>query len=143
MTKLVPFPSYSQWSIGFDRMFQELDRLTHIAGNTGGGYPPFNIERLTDTSHRIIMAVAGFNEAEVNITLSDNVLTIEGEKTNEVDADNLVYRGIAKRNFRREFVLAEHVEVKSATLKDGMLTVELEQQVPEEKRPKKIPLIKE
>lgn len=142
MTKLVPFPSYSQMSIGFDRMFRELDRLTQVAGNQGSGYPPFNIERLTDTSHRVIMAVAGFSESEIDITLSDNVLTIKGDKSEE-NNDNLVYRGIAKRNFRREFVLADHVEVRSAALKDGMLTVELEQLVPEEKRPKKIPLIKE
>lgn len=141
MTKLVPFPSYSQMSIGFDRMFQELDRLTQIRRGDGG-YPPFNIERLSDDSHRIIMAVAGFNDSEIDITLSENVLVIQGEKTDDID-NNLIYRGIAKRNFRREFVLADHVEVKNAALKDGMLTVGLETLVPENKRPKKIPLIKE
>jgi molecular chaperone IbpA len=140
MSKLTP--SYSQLSIGFDRMFQELDRLMQTSGSTVGGYPPFNVERLDENNHRITMAVAGFSESEIDITFHDNVLSVKGEKTDE-DGANFLYRGIAKRNFRREFALADHVEVKTASLKDGMLIIDFEQTIPESAKPKRIPLIKE
>jgi len=140
MSKLTP--SYSQLSIGFDRMFQELDRLMQTSGSTVSGYPPFNVERLDENNHRITMAVAGFSESEIDITFHDNVLSVKGEKTDEGGA-NFLYRGIAKRNFRREFALADHVEVKTASLKDGMLVIDFEQMIPESAKPKRIPLIKE
>lgn len=135
-------PPYSQFGIGFDRMFEELDRL--ISGPTAnGGYPPFNVERLDDNRHRITMAVAGFNESEIDITHQDKTLVVKGEKADDEPTANYIYRGIAKRNFRREFVLADHVKVQTASLKDGMLVIDFEQLVPEEYKAKKIPLIKE
>jgi molecular chaperone IbpA len=135
------FP-YSQFGIGFDRMFEELDRLMAVGGQSNGGYPPFNVEKLEGNRHRITMAVAGFSENEIDITHQDNVLVVKGDKSDESTA-NYIYRGIAKRNFRREFVLADHVEVKTASLKDGMLVIDFEQLTPDEYKPKKIPLIKE
>ena len=137
--KLIP---YSQFGIGFDRMFEELDRLMAVGGQTNGGYPPFNVEKLDENKHRITMAVAGFAENEIDSTHQENVLVVKGEKSQESNA-NYIYRGIAKRNFRREFVLADHVEVTTASLKDGMLVIDFEQLVPEENKAKKIPLIKE
>lgn len=139
MSKLVP---YSQFGIGFDRLFEELDRMT--CGPTSNTYPPFNIVKLDDNQHRITMAVAGFAENEIDITHQENILIVKGEKVEEAEsAGTFIHRGIAKRNFRKEFVLADHVEVKSASLKDGMLVIDLLQLVPEEHKAKKIPLIKE
>lgn len=140
MSKQLP---YSQFGIGFDRMFEELDRLISNGTTTNGGYPPFNVERLEDNKHRITMAVAGFNESEIDITHQDNTLVVKGEKSNDEPTANYIYRGIAKRNFRREFVLADHVEVRTASLKDGMLIIDFEQLVAEEYKAKKIPLSKE
>jgi len=138
MSKQLP---YSQFGIGFDSMFKELDRL--ISGATTNGYPPFNVEKLEDNKYRITMAIAGFNESEIDITHQDNTLVVKGEKSNDESTANYIYRGIAKRNFRREFVLADHVEVRTASLKDGMLIIDFEQLVAEEYKAKKIPLIKE
>ncbi|CAB4241675.1 IbpA Molecular chaperone (small heat shock protein) [uncultured Caudovirales phage] len=135
------FP-YSQFGIGFDRMFEELDRLMAVGGQSNGGYPPFNVEKLEGNKHRITMAVAGFAENEIDITHQDNVLVVKGEKSDK-STSNFIYRGIAKRNFRREFVLADQVEVKTASLKDGMLVIDFEQLMPDEYLPKKIPLTKE
>lgn len=140
MSKLIP---YSQFGIGFDRLFEELDRMT--CGPSSNTYPPFNIVKLDDNKHRITMAVAGFAENEIDITHQDNILIVRGEKLeeNETATGTFIHRGIAKRNFRKEFVLADHVEVKTASLKDGMLVIDLLQIVPEEYKAKKIPLIKE
>lgn len=140
MSKLIP---YSQFGIGFDRLFEELERMT--VGPSGNGYPPFNIVKLDEKKHRITMAVAGFAENEIDITHQENVLIVKGEKLeeNESSAGTFIHRGIAKRNFRKEFILADHVEVKTASLKDGMLVIDLIQEVPEEYKAKKIPLIKE
>jgi molecular chaperone IbpA len=137
------FPQH-HFGIGFDRMFEDLERL--MATNQPGGkagYPPVNVEKVGEFGTCITMAVAGFSESEVDITQQQNVLLVEGRKSEDDVERNYVYRGIAKRNFRQEFVLADHVEVKSASLKDGMLVIDLEKLVPEQHKPKKIPLIKE
>lgn len=136
------FPQH-HFGIGFDRLFEDLDRLIAINQPGKSGYPPVNVEKVTETATRITMAVAGFTEGEIDITQQENVLLVEGKKAEDEVERNYVYRGIAKRNFRQEFVLADHVEVKSAGLKDGMLVIDLEQLVPDQCKPKKIPLIKE
>ena len=148
MTKLTMGPAafhpYSRFGVGFDRMFEELDRLLAVNNNSTGGYPPFNLERLSDNQYRITMAVAGFTEAEIDVTQKENTLRVTGEKSDKTTEgdERYLHRGIATRNFEREFVLADHVEVSSAALKDGLLTIDLEQQMPEELKPRKIPLIK-
>jgi molecular chaperone IbpA len=133
---------YQRFGVGFDRLFNELDRLMTVSNPGNGGYPPFNLEKPSDNHYRITMAVAGFTEQEIDVTHQENTLVVTGEKTAE-DTTNYLHRGIATRSFKREFVLGEHVEVKSASLKDGMLVIDLEQIIPEEHKPKKIPLIKE
>lgn len=149
MTKLTmgstAFHPYSRFGVGFDRMFEELDRLMAVNNSNTGGYPPFNLEKLTDNQYRITMAVAGFTEAEIDVTQRENTLRVTGEKSEksaEGSDERFLHRGIATRNFEREFVLADHVEVTSAALKDGLLTIDLEQLMPEELKPRKIPLIK-
>lgn len=143
MTKLT-LP-YNRLGIGFDRMFDELDRLMQVSNPGNGGYPPFNLEKTTEHAYRITMAVAGFSEKDIEVTQQENILVVTGEKKDEVEDSAVTYlhRGIANRSFKREFVLGDRVEVKNASLKDGMLVVDLEQIVPEESKTKRIPLIKE
>ena len=137
------FHPYHKIGVGFDRLFGELDRLTQLASSTGNNsYPPFNLEKTGDNSYRISIAVAGFSDADLDVTQKENTLTVTGEKRSE-DKGDYLHRGIATRNFTRQFVLAEHVEVKTAGLRDGMLIIDLEKHVPEELKPRKIPLIKE
>ena len=126
-------------AIGFDRMFDELNR-TFANSKTDGNYPPHNVVQLDDTHFVVEVAVAGFAESEIDVELKDQVLTVKGERLKEKDAPELNYlhKGISARNFTRSFPLAENVEVRGATVKNGILAVALELVVPEEKRPKKI-----
>jgi len=141
MTNLT-FHPYHKIGVGFDRMFEELDRLMQVSTTGNGGYPPFNLEKTGDASYRITIAVAGFTDAEIDVTQKENTLTVTGEKKDE-DRGEYLHRGIATRSFTRQFVLADHVDVKTAGLKDGLLVIDLEKHVPEELKPRKIPLIKE
>lgn len=133
---------YHRFGVGFERLFNDLDRLTNASNPNNGGYPPFNLEKPADNSYRITMAVAGFTEKDIEVTQQENTLVVVGEKKEE-DTANYLHRGIATRSFKREFVLGEHVDIKVASLKDGMLVIDLEQIIPEENKPKRIPLIKE
>lgn len=133
---------YQRFGVGFDRLFNELDRLMQVSTPNNGGYPPFNLEKLAESNYRITLAVAGFTEKDIEITQQDSALIVSGSKSEE-DTANYLHRGIATRNFKREFVLGDRVEVKTAALKDGMLVIDLEEIVPDEAKPKKIPLIKE
>ena len=124
-------------TIGFDRLFSLLDQVTE----TAPGYPPYNIERTGENAYRISVAVSGFSEPELSIVATENTLTIKGEKTaneNARDKSELLYRGIASRAFERVFQLADHVQVKSASLENGLLHVDLVREIPEAKKPRKI-----
>jgi len=137
------FHPYHKIGVGFDRMFHELDRLMQVGTNTAnGGYPPFNLEKTGDAQYRITMAVAGFTDDEIELLQKENILTVIGAKITTVDESTFLHRGIANRSFKREFVLADQIEVITAVLKDGMLVIELKQLVVEEHKPKKIPLAK-
>lgn len=133
---------YQRFGIGFDHLFNELDRLMQISTPSNGGYPPFNLEKLAENNYRITLAVAGFTDRDIEITQQENALIVTGQKTEE-DTANYLHRGIATRNFKREFVLGDRVDIKTAALKDGMLVIDLIEIVPEEAKPKRIPLIKE
>jgi molecular chaperone IbpA len=103
-------------------------------------YPPYNIKQRSEDLYEIEMAVAGFSKAELRVELHNNQLTIEGSKqSNDEDSgDSYVYKGIAGRQFRQTFALADHVKVVSSELKDGILTISLERELPEEKKPRLI-----
>lgn len=138
------FHPYHRFGVGFDRMFNELDRLLQANTHTnGGGYPPFNLEKTGDHAYRITMAVAGFTDKEIEVTLQENNLVVAGQKPEEETTANYLHRGIATRSFKREFVIGDRVEINTASLKDGMLVIDLAEIVPEESKPKKIPLITE
>jgi molecular chaperone IbpA len=123
-------------SVGFDRVFDLLDS---VAGQSGNGYPPYNIEKSGDNAYKIVMAVAGFAEAELNVTQKENELLVTGQSAPDGEGDKqFLYRGIAARNFERRFQLADHVKVSGAKLANGLLTIELQREIPEEKKPRSI-----
>jgi len=134
----VDFAPLYRSSVGFDRLLTMLD--SHAQPDQSQSYPPYNIERTGDTTYRITMAVAGFDETEISIEAREHALTVTGEKAD--DAENgkseFLYRGIAKRTFERRFQLAEHVEVSGASLKNGLLHIELKRELPEAMKPRKI-----
>ena len=134
----VDFSPLYRSTVGFDRLFSMLDTLAQP--ESAQTYPPYNIERTGEDAYRITMAVAGFGENEISIEAHRNVLTVKGEKSEETanDGAELLYRGIASRAFERRFQLADHVEVSGATLKNGLLHVDLKRNVPEEMKPRKI-----
>ncbi len=123
-------------TVGFDRMARMIDSL---ANQQVPSYPPYNIEKIDEDNYRITMAVAGFAENELDVTVQDNQLVITGGKTEaEDEGRNYLYRGIAERSFERRFNLAEHIKIVGANLVNGLLHVELARQVPEEKKPRKV-----
>jgi molecular chaperone IbpA len=126
-------------TVGFDRMFNLLDSLVSTDG-TVPTYPPYNIERTGENAYRVTMAVAGFGQADLSIESKENVLTVKGEKkaSGEQPENEFLYRGIASRAFERRFQLADHVEVKGATLENGLLHVDLVRNIPEAMKPRNI-----
>ena len=132
------FSPLSRSAIGFDRLFNMLDQVSQA--DSTNGYPPYNIERADESHYRISVAVAGFAEKDLNVELRDGVLTIAGKRdeAEKGEAKSVLYQGIAGRAFERRFQLAEHVEVRGAKLENGLLHIELEQIVPEEKKPRRI-----
>jgi molecular chaperone IbpA len=125
-------------SIGFDTMFDQLNR-TFANSKSDGNYPPHNVVKLDDTHYAIELAVAGFNEEEIDVELKENVLTVRGERKRTEEAElEYLHKGISNRDFTRTFPLAEHIEVRGATVRNGILAIALEQVIPEEDKPKKI-----
>jgi molecular chaperone IbpA len=124
-------------TVGFDRIFDMLDSVAGQPAN--GGYPPYNIEKMADDAWRIVMAVAGFSEAELNVTQKEDELLVTG-KSHPDRSENVeyLYRGIAGRDFERRFQLADHVRVTGAKLQNGLLNIDLQRELPEEKKPRAI-----
>ena len=124
-------------TVGFDRLFSMLDNTAGL--DAAPGYPPYNIERTGENDYRITVAVAGFGENELSVEAKENTLTIKGEK--QVKQDNsgeVLYQGIAGRAFERQFQLADYVQVKGASLENGLLHVDLVREIPEAKKPRQI-----
>lgn len=124
-------------AIGFDQMFEQLNR-TFASSKTDGNYPPHNVVQLDDTHYVIEVAVAGFAEDEIDVELKENVLTVRGEHADLDKEIKYLHKGISARNFTRTFPLAENIEVRGATVKNGILAIALEQIIPEEQKAKKI-----
>ncbi|GAA5525594.1 small heat shock protein IbpA [Microbulbifer aestuariivivens] len=124
-------------AIGFDRMASLLDSMTSNEQNQPA-YPPYNIELTGEDSYRITMAVAGFEQSELDIQMEQNRLTVSGKKPEESAPRNFLHRGIAARNFERRFQLADHVKVTDAQLANGLLHIELVREIPEAMKPRKI-----
>lgn len=128
------FPNIDRWGIGYDTVF---DTLTKLAGNKPS-FPPYNLTKDGD-KYEITMALAGYRREHLDIFVKDRVLTIKTvEDMEKDDIREVIHQGIAQRNFTTTFAIAEHVEVKSAKLADGLLTIKLELELPAEKKPKQI-----
>jgi len=127
------FPQFNRWAIGFDPL---LDTFKHVAAQAkAASYPPYNIFKYKD-NYVLEIAVAGFVKEDIKISVQELTLTVEGVKLPSVD--EYVHKGIANRDFKQEFALAEYIVVKDAELKDGLLRITLEQELPEELQPKVI-----
>ena len=129
-------PIFSSLFVGFDRLFENMAQLS--AGSKSlPSYPPFNVVK--DGDHYIVeVALAGIDKKDLDVEVQENTLSISYESSNKEESDNKLYRGIAQRSFRRQFSLAEDVEVTGAIFKNGLLQIDLERIIPEEKRPKQI-----
>ena len=129
-------PQLHKFGIGFDNMFDELMRVT---SQQQTNYPPHNVIKTGENTLIIEVAVAGFAEGEIDIQVEKNLLTIRGEQLRNIDADwEFLHRGISSRDFSQSFTLADHVEVKNASITNGILSVFLERKIPEEAKPKSI-----
>lgn len=128
-------PTLHRSAVGFDRLFAELSR--NFANSKSDNYPPHNVVKIDDTHYAIQLAVAGFVESDLDIEYKDNVLTVKGEKKKK-DEHEYLHQGISTRTFTRHFALADNVEIKGATVMNGILAISLEHIIPEEKRPQKI-----
>ena len=131
-------PQILNYTIGFDRTFDRLESNLldgHSRyGQTNNNYPPYDIKKVGDTKYQILLALAGFGKNDIDIKLTDGILSIKSDKDNDSEEEEVLHRGISYR----KFTLADDIVIQSATLKDGLLTVELEQIVPDEKKPRTI-----
>lgn len=122
-------------AVGFDRLFALLDSAA--SQEAASGYPPYNIERTDENAYRIELAVAGFRSEDLNIEVKEGVLTVQGRKAaSEGEQRRFLHRGLAERSFERRFQLADHVIVEGANLADGLLSIALRRELPEQLKPR-------
>jgi molecular chaperone IbpA len=127
----IDYSPFFRSTVGFDHLIDLLESASEQ------GYPPYNIERSDENNYRVTVAVAGFAEKDLSVDVKDGVLTVSGRRETK-DSATYLHQGIAGRAFERSFQLAEHVEVRGARLENGLLHVDLERVVPEEKKPRRI-----
>lgn len=138
--QLTKLDALSRALIGFDTMFDQMER--RYANSVNNNYPPHNILRLDENEYAIQIAVTGFEKAEISVTVENNVLVVKGESmTTEYAPEQYLHRGLATRDFIKEFPLAEHIEVVGAETKNGMLVVKLVRNIPESAKPKVIDIV--
>lgn len=130
------FPQIESRLIGFDRVFDAVTRLHTVEGGQSSSFPPYNIKKLDAENYEIQIALAGFSKSELNISVEDGNLVVKGEQ--EKSEDEFLHKGIAERNFTRTWALADDVKVTGSKLKDGVLTISLVHEIPEEKKPTSI-----
>jgi molecular chaperone IbpA len=138
MRSAFDFAPFRRSTVGFDRLFDMLENSS--LGQSQENYPPFDLIKKGENDYSIQLAVAGFRPDEIDITAQQNVLLVSGRKSEEGDEKdgNFIYRGIANRSFERRFALADHIQVKGADLKDGLLSIELVREIPEAMKPRRI-----
>jgi molecular chaperone IbpA len=138
MRSAFDFAPFRRSTVGFDRLFDMLENST--LGQPQENYPPFDLIKEGENEYRIELAVAGFKPEELDITAQQNVLVVSGRKKDESDekGSDYIYRGIATRSFERRFALADHIQVRGADMRDGLLSIELVREIPEAMKPKKI-----
>ena len=135
-------PQILNYTIGFDRTFDRLESNLLDGHNRYGQinikYPPYDIKKVGDTNYVINLALAGFGKDDIEIKLADGILSVKSDKDNESEEEEIIHRGISYRKFERKFTLADDIVVNDAKLENGLLTITLEQIIPEEKKPKLI-----
>ncbi len=133
--------SLRPFSVGFDSIFDEFDRMLESTERYSTNYPPYNIKRVNDTDYRIEVALAGYDKDDIEVELKDSALTVRN-KTKEQSIDEkgngVIHKGISTRQFERAFTISEDIKVKDAELKNGLLTIDLERIIPDEKKPRLI-----
>ncbi|XBQ17597.1 MAG: Hsp20 family protein [Oceanicaulis sp.] len=136
--RTIDFTPLYRTIVGFDRLADMID--TAAKQEPGAGYPPYNIEQLGEHEYRIELAVAGFSEDDLDIQVQENVLTVSGKRAaaDEAEQRSFLHRGIAERSFERRFHLADNVHVRDAALENGLLSIRLEREIPEAKKPRQI-----
>ncbi|MGF1763346.1 Hsp20 family protein [Aliivibrio kagoshimensis] len=132
----VDFAPLYRSAIGFDRLVNMME--TTPTKNCNGGYPPYNIEQKDEHHYRITMAVAGFSDEQIELTQHENMLIVRGNSPKADESKTYLYQGIAERDFERKFQLADYVKVIGADMENGLLHVELEREVPDAMKPRKI-----
>jgi molecular chaperone IbpA len=132
------FKDFEKFFVGFDDHISHLNELANAVSRNSTGYPPYNITKTGDLSYAIQLAVAGFEEKDIEIEYAENKLTVKGNILANSEAQEIIHQGIANRDFTRTFALNEDVEVRGAELRNGLLTIALERIIPEHKKPKKI-----
>ena len=137
MSLLEQVAALSPYTVGFERQFSRLKDFESLQKQTTG-YPPYNIRKVDDYIHVIELALAGFSKDDVEVEIADGKLTIRSVKESDTEDDGTIHRGISYRKFNRQFTLADDIVVNGASLDNGLLTVTLEQIVPEEKKPRLI-----
>jgi molecular chaperone IbpA len=135
--RTIDFSPLYRTVIGFDHMASLLDASMR-SDQKRPTYPPYNIELTGEDKYRITMAIAGFEQSDLSIEVEGNTLTVVGQKAEEEEGKQYLYRGIAARNFERQFQLADHIKVNDASFKNGMLHIELEREIPDALKPRKI-----
>ena len=127
--------SLTPFSVGYDSIFDRLNSA--IEAGHGSNYPPYNIKKKSEYLYEIELAVAGFGKKDIDVEVADGIITVKSIKENSED-DNIVHRGISYRKFEKRFSIADDIQVKGAKLENGLLTIDLERIVPEEKKPRTI-----
>ena len=133
--------SLRPFSVGFDSIFDEFDRMLESTERYSTNYPPYNIKRVNDTDYRIEVALAGYSKDDIEVELKDSALTVRNkskEQTVDEKGNGVIHKGISTRQFERAFTISEDIKVKDAELKNGLLTIDLERIIPDEKKPRLI-----
>ena len=136
--RTIDFSPLYRSAVGFDRLAQLLDAAA--TSDSQGGYPPYNIERTAENEYRVEIAVAGFKPEELNVEIKENLLTVQGRKAANDEPRRYLHRGLAERNFERRFQLADYMVVTVAQLADGLLSIALRRELPEQLKPRTIPI---
>ena len=133
--------SLRPFSVGFDSIFDEFDRMLESTERYSTNYPPYNIKRVNDTDYRIEVALAGYDKDDIEVESKDSALTVRNktkEQTVDEKGNGVIHKGISTRQFERAFTISEDIKVKDAELKNGLLTIDLERIIPDEKKPRLI-----
>ena len=136
MNNLTTFDPFRNLTVGFDNVFDQLSSLSQFEIPK---YPPYNIKKIDDNKYQLEMALAGFAKSDLEVEVKDNTLTVTGNSSDDIENTNsFVYKGIAQRAFTRQWALIDYLKVFNASFKDGVLVVDMELNLPEEKKSKKI-----